>query len=101
MIAGVSEPDRIERIRATSRALVAELDEVTTRAEEVMASLRTLQAWILDVSLEISRSERDPTSPDVIESEVTAALGLDDVDAARRRVIAALSDPMDDVPRPD
>lgn len=97
----MDDVDRVGRIQATSRDLVESLDEMTDRAHEMMAALRRARAWIIDVSAEIARDEHDPTSPDVVESEVTAALGLDDVDAARRRLLAALADPMDDVPRPE
>lgn len=98
----MSEPDRIERFQGTSRALVAEFDEMRTRAEEVMAALARTRAWLVGIAPGVGLLDGEPAgSPDAVEASVSTLLGLDELDAARRRLLAALADPMDDVPRPE
>ncbi len=89
---GSAEDNDIERVNQ----LAAWMEETAERLERTMPNLRAARAGIVDMSLGAAQESRFAGSSEEYGAAALEGYGLERVERARRRLLTALHEPIDD-----
>ena len=87
-------------LMAMVNGMAEQLERWAEIIDRIQPSIRSAREALFNMGPAAARMSEFPGTVDQIDAAVADEFGFTRFDAARLRVIAALYDPMDDVPRP-